>query len=157
MITDDSVLHFHVYEFPAIDFWVGMSQFRELYAACDECGKREIRGILRVSLEVLDDAYCSWEGDVRDDELYVGGILDPIFGGRVFHYIGLKQHNNGSSFLIFPFEMPVYAQYQCSFSYNKNYTHEIDDLVSRFTLPQPRRANSFSELLDGVAKAFRFS
>ena len=132
MSRRDEVLQFHVYEFPPIDFWEGMGRFNVFYSACDKREKDNARCILNTSLCILADAECSWEGDVREDELYVGGIVDPESCGGSFHYIGLKQENNGASFLIFPFEMAIYNEWKCQFSNKKDYSKEIDSIVRKF-------------------------
>lgn len=53
----------------------------------------------------------SWEGDIRSDNLYVFGLPYPALTTT---RIGLvwKQHNNGTSFVCSPLEIPWLKEYE---------------------------------------------
>ncbi len=127
-------INYTVYEFSPIDIWFPMHEFREYYINSDYKDKRRLRSLLKTSLNLLADSSACWEGDVRGDELHLGFLLDPDVVGGTIEYFGLKQDNNGSSFLIFPCEMPLYKEWQCTNEsrYHRDLSKKIDDIVNDF-------------------------
>lgn len=127
---------FYVYEFSPIDIWIGMEDFFTYYSAAAWKDKESIRNALYESLHCLAISSSFWEGDIRCNNLYIGEILDPDCVGSSHYYIGLKQDNNGTSYLIFPFEMPIYAPNRCDKSVDKAlllpFAKEIKGILDKF-------------------------
>lgn len=127
---------FCVYEFAPIDIWVGMEHFFAYYYKAAWEDKGAIRNFLYKALHCLSKSSSFWDGDIRGDNLYIGEILDPYCCGDSHYYIGLKQDNNGTSYLIFPFEMPIYADNRCEKSVDKDllspFAKEITGILDKF-------------------------
>ncbi len=127
----------YVYQFGIMDLWEPMIPFEVAYesGSFQEC--IELRELLSTYLYQFANFFESyWEGDVRPDELYIGEIPDPSATGAVFKYIGLKQDNNGTTYLIFPFPMPVFAEYECRYDEflhkQPNYHDECLDILNTY-------------------------
>ena len=122
-----------VYEFSPIDYWIGMENFKYFYCKVVLSKRMKIKDILAESLNSLAESKSYWEGDIRNDELHLGTFPNVENCGDAHYYIGLKQENNGTSYLIFPFEMPIYKDSLCSGDKVKNqYEDEIKNIIYRF-------------------------
>lgn len=129
----------YVYQVPIMDLWEPMIPFecRYEYESFENC--KELRELLdRYLYQLANHTESYWEGDVRTGELYVGEIPDPTITGGVHTYFGLKQDNNGTTFLIFPFPMPIYAEYECNYiEYFKQpkFHDEIINILNEYAPP----------------------
>jgi hypothetical protein len=133
----------YVYEVGIIDIWKPMVSFEDFYDSCSYDERLSARIMLDQYLYHIANYVVSyWEGDIRPDQLYIGEIPDVERCGGVHRYIGFKQDNNGTSYLIFPFPMPIYAQYECKYDEylhkQPNYHDECLDILNTYA-PEPNR------------------
>lgn len=106
----------HVYELPPIDWWTAWTSFEEAgervedHAGSRERTRRELERTLEHALEQFRSR-TTWEGDVTQGPYLAG--LPPDDGnadGDVM--VGLKQHNNGMTFIWSPHSLSWIGQYE---------------------------------------------
>lgn len=89
----------YVYAVPPIDFWDGFTNIKDCNLTLDL-----VEQIMQ-RLFALTKADTHWEGDVRPGEIYISGL--PVSGGyRSSIILGVKQDDNGNSFIVSPVELP---------------------------------------------------
>lgn len=111
----------YCYEMPMPIDHVGlMVNFKELYQKTllpenkhyDYVASSDyLRRFLERCLRELAKSESYWEGDIRDDELYIGSVPDEDNGNDF--YIVLKQDNNGGSYIVSSFLLHQHERYIC--------------------------------------------
>jgi hypothetical protein len=97
----------HVYVLGPIDWWPAWTSLdaplvEEFASESDRAGQRQqLEALLEYAKARFREA--GWEGDVRMGPFFAGLPTDDVTGEVM---VGLKQGNNGTTFIWSPYELP---------------------------------------------------
>lgn len=95
-----------IYETPPQDIFSGMKKFSDEVRHGKEASLITdlLKGYMYCAYYLLKAKGCSWEGDIRDDDIYFFSIPDPDNARELFGYVW-KQDNNGTTFICSPIQI----------------------------------------------------